>query len=305
MKFGILGAGAVGGYFGARLAEAGEEVAFVARGAHLQAIRNSGLRIESENGNICIKNSLVTDDPKEIGPVDYIFFAVKLFQTKEAAELATPMLGPNTTFVALQNGVECAHILSNAHSKDRVLNGTAYISAVIAEPGLIRQTGKFASFSFGEINGSYTGRCKHLKEACDGCGLNPKLSNQIDIPVWMKFVRIATMAGITGSTRKAIGELRNDPDIRIVIKALITEAVTVAQAKGIGIPDSTIEKELQQIDEFPAQMVASIVHDLNNGRPTELDWITGTLCRFGREMGVQTPTHEAIYATLKPYKDGV
>jgi 2-dehydropantoate 2-reductase len=304
MKFGILGAGAVGGYFGARLAEAGENVAFIARGAHLLAIREKGLRVESENGGACIQNAQATDDPTEVGPVDFILFAVKLFQTEESAELAAPMVGPNTTFVALQNGVECAETLARIHDKEKVLNGTSYISAVIAEPGLIRQTGKFASFSFGEADGSMSERGQRLKDACDRAGLNPNFSDKIDIAVWMKFVRICTMAGITSTTRKPIGELRSDPDIRRVIEASIHEAVAVARAKGVPLPDHAIAQELKGIDDFPAPMVASMVHDLNGGKRMELDWISGAVCRFGREVGVPTPTHDAFYAVLKPYKDG-
>lgn len=158
MKFGILGAGAVGGYFGARLAETGQDVAFIARGDHLKAIRERGLRIESENGDALIHPATATDNPADIGPVDYVFFAVKLFQTEEAAEFAKPLVGPNTALVAMQNGVECAGILSSVHGREKVLNGTSYISAVIAEPGLIRQTGTFASFAFGEQDGTMSER---------------------------------------------------------------------------------------------------------------------------------------------------
>lgn len=305
MKFGILGAGAVGGYFGARLAESGEDVAFIARGAHLNAIREKGLRIESANGDACITNSLATDNASEVGPVDFIFFAVKLFQTEEAAEFATPMVGPNTSFVCLQNGVECADTLARIHGSDKVLNGASYISAVIAEPGLIRQTGKFSSFSFGEADGSDSERGQRLKETCDRAGLAPTFSDKIDVLVWMKFVRIAMMAGITSVTRKPIGELRDDPDIRRVIEAAIEEAIAVARGKGIDLPDHAMAQELKQIDDFPAAMVASMVHDLNGGKPMELDWISGAVCRFGREVGVPTPTHDAFYAALKPYKDGV
>ena len=207
MKFAILGAGAVGGYFGARLAEAGEDVTFMARGAHLEAIRSTGLRIESENGEAHIHPAQASDDPAEVGPVDYVLFAVKLFQTEETAGFAKPLVGPNTTLVALQNGVECANVLSAVHGKERVLNGTSYIAAVIAEPGLIRQTGTFASFAFGEQDGTMSDRGQRLKEAADKAGLNPTYSSNVESLVWMKFLLIATMSSITTSTRKPIGEL--------------------------------------------------------------------------------------------------
>ena len=304
MKFAILGAGAVGGYFGARLAEAGEDVTFIARGAHLKAIRENGLRIESENGDAHIHPAQATDDPAEIGPVDYVLFAVKLFQTEEAGEFARPMVGANTAFVALQNGVECAATLSALHGPDKVLNGTSYISAVIAEPGLIRQTGTFASFAFGEQDGTMSERGQRLKEVSDKAGLKPTFSDSVETLVWMKFVLISTMSGITGTTRKPIGELRDDPDIRPVIEASLRESIAVGRAKGVALQENALEDHLGRIDDFPAPMVASLVHDLNGGKPLELDWFSGAIRRFGRETGVPTPTHDAFYATLKPHRDG-
>ncbi|MEC8137488.1 MAG: 2-dehydropantoate 2-reductase, partial [Pseudomonadota bacterium] len=263
MKFAILGAGAVGGYFGARLAEAGEDVTFMARGAHLEAIRSTGLRIESENGDAHIHPAQVSDDPAEVGPVDYVLFAVKLFQTEETAGFAKPLVGPNTTLVALQNGVECANVLSAVHGKEKVLNGTSYIAAVIAEPGLIRQTGTFASFAFGEQDGTMSDRGQRLKEAADKAGLNPTYSLNVESLVWMKFLLIATMSSITTSTRKPIGELRDDPDIRPVIVASLEESIAVGQAMGVDLPENAMEQQLKRIAEFPAAMVASMYHDLH------------------------------------------
>lgn len=304
MKFGILGAGAVGGYFGARLAETGEDVTFIARGDHLKAIQETGFRVESENGDAHIHPATATDDPAKVGPVDYIFFAVKLFQTEEAAEFAKPMVGPNTAFVAMQNGVECAGALSQIHGPDKVMNGTSYISAVIAEPGLIKQTGTFASFAFGEQDGAMSERGQKLKQASDRAGLNPTFSDNVESLVWMKFLLIATMSGITTTTRKPIGELRDDPDIRKVIEASLRESIAVGRAKGVTLPDDAYEQQLKRISEFPAPMVASMVHDLNGGKRMELDWMSGAIRRFGQEVGIETPTHDAFYATLKPYMNG-
>ena len=304
MKFAILGAGAVGGYFGARLAEAGEDVTFMARGAHLEAIRSTGLRIESENGEAHIHPAQASDDPAEVGPVDYVLFAVKLFQTEEAAGFAKPLVGPNTTLVALQNGVECANVLSAVHGKEKVLNGTSYIAAVIAEPGLIRQTGTFASFAFGEQDGTMSDRGQRLKEAADKAGLNPTYSSNVESLVWMKFLLIATMSSITTSTRKPIGELRDDPDIRPVIVASLEESIAVGRAMGVDLPENAMEQQLKRIAEFPAAMVASMYHDLHANKPTELEWMSGAVRRFGKQCGIPTPTHDAFYAILKPYRDG-
>ena len=304
MKFAILGAGAVGGYFGARLAEAGEDVSFMARGAHLEAIRSTGLRIESENGEAHIHPAQASDDPAEVGPVDYVLFAVKLFQTEETAGFAKPLVGPNTTLVALQNGVECANVLSAVHGKERVLNGTSYIAAVIAEPGLIRQTGTFASFAFGEQDGTMSDRGQRLKEAADKAGLNPTYSSNVESLVWMKFLLIATMSSITTSTRKPIGELRDDPDIQPVIVASLEESIAVGRAMGVDLPENAMEQQLKRIAEFPAAMVASMYHDLHANKPTELEWMSGAVRRFGKQCGIPTPTHDAFYAILKPYRDG-
>ena len=304
MKFAILGAGAVGGYFGARLAEAGEDVTFMARGAHLEAIRSTGLRIESENGEAHIHPAQASDDPAEVGPVDYVLFAVKLFQTEETAGFAKPLVGPNTTLVALQNGVECANVLSAVHGKEKVLNGTSYIAAVIAEPGLIRQTGTFASFAFGEQDGTMSDRGQRLKEAADKAGLNPTYSSNVESLVWMKFLLIATMSSITTSTRKPIGELRDDPDIQPVIVASLAESIAVGRAMGVDLPENAMEQQLKRIAEFPAAMVASMYHDLHANKPTELEWMSGAVRRFGKQCGIPTPTHDAFYAILKPYRDG-
>ena len=304
MKFAILGAGAVGGYFGARLAEAGEDVTFMARGAHLEAIRSTGLRIESENGEAHIHPAQASDDPAEVGPVDYVLFAVKLFQTEETAGFAKPLVGPNTTLVALQNGVECANVLSAVHGKEKVLNGTSYIAAVIAEPGLIRQTGTFASFAFGEQDGTMSDRGQRLKEAADKAGLNPTYSSNVESLVWMKFLLIATMSSITTSTRKPIGELRDDPDIQPVIVASLEESIAVGRAMGVELPEDAMEQQLKRIADFPAAMVASMYHDLHANKPTELEWMSGAVRRFGKQCGIPTPTHDAFYAILKPYRDG-
>ncbi|MEE3092648.1 MAG: 2-dehydropantoate 2-reductase [Pseudomonadota bacterium] len=304
MKFAILGAGAVGGYFGARLAEAGEDVTFMARGAHLEAIRSTGLRIESENGEAHIHPAQASDDPAEVGPVDYVLFAVKLFQTEEAAGFAKPLVGPNTTLVALQNGVECANVLSAVHGKEKVLNGTSYIAAVIAEPGLIRQTGTFASFAFGEQDGTMSDRGQRLKEAADKAGLNPTYSSNVESLVWMKFLLIATMSSITTSTRKPIGELRDDPDIRPVIVASLEESIAVGRAMGVDLPEDAMEQQLKRIADFPGAMVASMYHDLHANKPTELEWMSGAVRRLGKQCGIPTPTHDAFYAILKPYRDG-
>lgn len=304
MKFAILGAGAVAGYFGARLDAAGEDVTYIARGAHLEAIRSGGLRIESANGDLHIDPAKATDDPAEIGPVDYVILAVKLFDTEASGAMAKPLLGPGTTVVTLQNGVESVDVLSGILGAEHVMGGTAYISSVIAEPGLIRQTGTFATMVFGEADGSRSERGEKLEAACRGAGFDVEFSTAIETRVWMKFLILVAMSGITSVTRKPVGELRDDPEIRRLYENAIAEAGEVGRARGISLPKDAVEKQMAAVDNFPPEMVASMVHDLNGGKRMELDWLSGAVCRLGREAGIATPVHDTLYAALKPYKDG-
>ncbi|MDP6389568.1 MAG: 2-dehydropantoate 2-reductase [Alphaproteobacteria bacterium] len=304
MKFAILGAGAVAGYFGARLDAAGEDVTHIARGAHLEAIRSSGLRVESANGDLHIDPAKATDDPAEIGPVDYVIFAVKLFDTEASGAMAKPLLGPGTTVVTLQNGVESVEVLSGILGAEHVMGGTAYISSVIAEPGLIRQTGTFATMVFGEADGGRSERGEKLETACRGAGFDVEFSEAIETRIWMKFLILVAMSGITSVTRKPVGELRHDPDIRRLYENAIAEAGEVGRRRGISLPEDAVAKQMAAVDNFPPEMVASMVHDLNGGKRLELDWLSGAVCRLGREAGVATPVHDTLYAALKPYKDG-
>ena len=304
MRFAIFGAGAVGGYLGAHLAAAGEDVVFVARGAHLDAMRDKGLRIESPNGDLHIHPVQATDNPADIGPVDVVLFAVKLFDTAATAEACRPLMGPETTVVGLQNGVEAHDIIGGILGPDRVMGGTIYIAAVVAEPGLIRQTGTFAKMIFGKVDGRSSERGMAIEAACRAAGLDATFSDAVLSEIWMKFVVLVALSGVTTSTRKPLGQLRADPDTRALLQNAIDEAVAVGRAGGVSLPDDAAARQMAVLDGFPTDMVASMLHDLNAGKRMELDYLSGAVGRLGRQFGVTTPVHDTLYAALKPYKDG-
>ena len=304
MRIAILGPGGVGGYFGGRLAAAGEDVTFIARGAHLKAIRDTGLRVESANGDFHVHPARATDDPATVGPVDAVLFAVKLFDTEAAAEFARPLVGPDTVVVNLQNGVESEAITAGILGPDRVMGGVAYIAAVIAEPGLVRQTGAFARLVFGEMDGTLSDRGRRLEDACRRAGIEATLSPQVQVEIWRKFLMLAAVSSITTATRRPIGALRGDPDLRRLFADAIAEAAAVGRASGVALPPDAEAATMTLLDGLPAPMVASMVHDLNAGRRLELDRLGGAVVRLGRALGVPTPVHAALYAVLKPYSDG-
>lgn len=304
MRIAVFGAGAVGGYFGARLAAAGEDVHFVARGAHLNAIRTNGLRIESPNGDLTLHPAQATDDPASIGPVDYIMFAVKLFDTEAVARACKPLMGPDTTVLALQNGVETEEILGRVLGDDRVMGGTVYIAAVITEPGLIKQTGAFARIVYGELDGSMSSRGRAFEAACKKAGIDVNFSPAVLTEIWMKFIVLVALSGVTTVTRKPVGLLRADPDTRMLLQNSIAEAAAVGRARGVTLPDDAVQRQMAVLDGWPPEMVASMLHDLNGGKRMELDHLSGAIARLGRRYGVPTPIHDTLYAALKPYKDG-
>lgn len=304
MRIGVFGAGAVGAYFGGRLAEAGEEVTFIARGAHLDAIRRDGLRVESPNGDIHIQPARATDDPSEAGPVDYLLFAVKLFDTEKTAEACRPMVGPDTTVVCLQNGVESEEAIGRILGAEHVMGGTVYIASVIAAPGLVRQTGSFARMIFGEMDGRRSERGAVLEAACKKAGIDVTFSESVETEIWMKFVVLVALSGVTTVTRRPVGVLRADPDTRALFRNAIGEAIAVGRAHGVALPDDALDRQMAVVDGWPHDMVASMLHDLNAGKRMELDYFSGAVCRLGRAGDVPTPVHDVLYAALKPYKEG-
>jgi len=304
MRIAVVGSGGVGGYFGGRLAAAGSEVSFLARGAHLEALRSRGLRIHSPLGDLQLPQVHATDDPYSIGPVDVAFFTVKLYDTDSGLMLLPPLIGADTVVVPFQNGVDSVERLMGAVGAAHTAGGTAYVAAVVAEPGVIRHTAN-ARLTFGELDGSRSDRLSRLQEACGAAGFSARLSERIDVDIWKKFMLLSGTSGMTASTRKSLGLIREDADMRALLFKLMHETTAVGRAAGIDLPEDFAMELDRSIAAFPPTMKASMANDLEAGRPLELDWLAGKVVALGRKYGVPTPAQEAVYAILKPYRTGL
>ena len=304
MRVAVIGAGGVGGYFGGRLAASGADVHFLARGRHLQALQNDGLRIDSPKGNVHVKPVNATDDPKTIGPVDVVLFTVKLYDLDSALQLLPPLIGPDTVVVPFQNGVESVDAVTRTVGKPHVAGGTAYVMAVISEPGVIRHTA-MDQLIFGELDGRRSARLEGLLAASEKAGFQGILSDHIDVDIWTKFSRLTTFSGMTAVTRSPMGPLRDDPELFEMMMTATREAAGVAAKKGIQLPASFMEDTIKIIRNSPPNTKSSMLEDLERGRPLELPWLSGAVARFGHELGVPTPTHQFIAAVLKPFVRGV
>jgi 2-dehydropantoate 2-reductase len=303
MRIAILGSGGVGGYFGGRLAAAGADVAFIARGAHLAALRNGGLRIESPQGNLRLGRVNATDEPSEIGPVDIVFFTVKLYDTEEAVRMLPALIGPDTLVLPFQNGVDSAEVLARGVGRQHVAGGTAYVAAVIAEPGLIRHTA-MGRLIFGPLDGVRSPLLEELLEACRLAGFDATLSDQIMVDVWAKFARLSVFSGMTAVTRCSIGPLRDDPELSAMMRAALQESIAVARAKKVPLPESIMADIEAATAALPTNARSSMLEDLERGRPLELPWLSGAVVRIGQEVGVHTPVHRFITTVLGPHVDG-
>ena len=304
MRIAVMAAGAVGGYFGARLAAAGHDVIFFARGRHLNAIRSKGLMIESPLGDLHLSNVSVTDGPAGIAPVDLALFAVKLWDTEQAAEQLRPLVGRDTRVITLQNGVDSVERLSPILGEEAVVGGSTYLVTVIAEPGVIRHTSAFARIRCGRLDG----RPDHILTAyvneLRSSGLDVTLSEDMRTEIWQKFVLLSGTSGITASTRQPLGPIRTDPDMRALFFRLMAETKAVAEAAGVRFPPDFSEDLVRTVEAFPPTMRASRAHDLERANRLELDWLAGKVVTLGRKYGVPTPANDAVYAILKPYRMG-
>jgi 2-dehydropantoate 2-reductase len=303
MRLAIVGAGGVGGYFGGRLAAAGVDVSFVARGKHLEALRANGLRIESPFGHLHLPRVTATADPAGIGPVDVVFFAVKLYDTDTAAALLPPLVGRDTVVIPYQNGVESVDTLTRAVGRPHVAGGTAYVAAVVSEPGVIRHTA-MDTIVFGELDGARSPRLERLLAACGPAGFHATLSEQIQSDIWAKFVRLSVFSGMTAVTRCPIGPIRDNPDLLAMAQAAALETMTVARARGVSLSSRVFDDMMTNMSTLPATAKSSMLEDLERGRRLELPWLSGAVVRMGREHGVDTPIHRFITTVLAPHVDG-
>jgi 2-dehydropantoate 2-reductase len=301
MRIAVVGAGGVGGGFGAALAKAGADVTFIARGAHLAAMKSQGLKILGGRGETHLVPTQATDNPADVGIVDIVLFCVKLWDVESAGQHIKPLVGANTAVIPLQNGIDAAERLTPILGSNAVMGGVAQISASITGPGVIQQVGTFMRMIFGELDGKRSKRGEDLLALCLKAGFDATLSEQILTDLWMKFILLATNASITAATRQPIGKLRDDPDIRPMFMAAYQETIDVGRAKGIALPGNALEKIVEFNAHAPPTMKASMALDLDRGNRLELPWLGGKVVQLGRELGVPTPTHTTLFAMLKPY----
>jgi 2-dehydropantoate 2-reductase len=305
MKIAAMAAGAVGGYFGARLAADGHDVFFIARGANLDAIRTNGLRIESVHGDLHLPKVNVTDDPKSVGPVDVVLFAVKLWDTEKAAELTRPMVGANTRVITVQNGIDSVERMQPILGAERVVGGVAYIATTIAAPGVIKHTSQFATMHYGRTDK----RPDPVLDAFTAAGKKAKcdvdISRDIDVELWQKFVFLTAMAGATASRRSPIGPIVATDEGRRFFRALMDEARAVGKASGVDVGETFVEQRMDFVlHKVEPGMKASMAHDLERGNRIELDWLSGKVAALGDKYGIDTPASDEVVAKLKPYRMG-
>jgi 2-dehydropantoate 2-reductase len=304
MRIAIMATGAVGGYFGARLAAAGHEVHFVARGDNLEALRSKGLKVESVLGNVHLPAPHATDDPARIGPVDVVLFAVKLWDTEKAAHQALPLIGPHTRVIPLQNGIDGPDRLKPILGADAVVPGSAYIATVLSAPGVVSHTSAFARMIVGRSDGKPDAPLAAFVEAAKAADIDITMSEMIDRERWQKFVFLVGLSGATATTRMPLGPILQDPDTRAFFHELMREVVTVGRAKGVPIPPGFADDRLRFGESSPPTFKASMLHDLERGNRLELDWLAGYVVKVGRELGVATPSNEAVYRVLKLHRMG-
>ena len=300
MRIGVFGVGGVGGYFGARLARAGEEVVFIARGAHLAAIRDRGLIVETSADRFEVHPAMATDDPAAAGPVDVVLLVVKAWQVPDAARALAPMLGPRTFVVPMQNGVEAARQLVDVLGAERVLGGLCGTISFVAGPGHIRSVGETNFVRFGELDNRPSERAERLRDAFARAGVKAEIPADIHVALWEKFVFVVSVGGLGAVTRAPIGVLRAQPETRRLLEDSMREIAAVAHARRIPLTDDTVERTMAFADRLAPSGTASLQRDIVDGKPSELEAWNGAVVRLGREAGVSTPLHAFIYHCLLP-----
>jgi 2-dehydropantoate 2-reductase len=304
MKIAIMGSGGVGGYFGAKLALAGNDVTFIARGAHLDAIRNNGLLVKTDTAELKVAPARATDDPATIGPVDVVLFTTKLYDTADAAEQLKPVIGPDTFVITIQNGISGADLIGAVLGRGRVLDGSTYIVSHLEGPGVIRHMGQYQKIVFGERDGSLTARGKAFEQVCRDAGIDVEFSDKVQTTLWEKFIPLTVMSGMTALTRLPIGPILADPELGAMVDAAVTEAVNVGRAKGVPLHDNIAERVQKTVRLAPYDTKSSMLVDLERGKKMELPWLSATVASLGEALGVPTPTHKLIATVLKLHAGG-
>jgi 2-dehydropantoate 2-reductase len=305
MRIAAMAAGAVGGYFGARMAAAGHDVFFIARGTHLAAIKNNGLKIESVHGDIHLVTPNVTDDPATVGPVDIVLFAVKLWDTEKAAQLAKPLVAPATRVITLQNGVDSVERIAPILGAEQTVGGAAYIATTIETPGVIKQTSSFAMLRFGRADRRADATLQAFLDAGLAAKIDIAMPADINRELWQKFAFLTAMAGSTASLRSSIGPIVADPELRGFFRKLLEEAFAIAKAKGVALDPAYIEERMAFVTgKVEPGMKASMAHDLERGNRLELDWLNGKVRAFGRALNIPTPANDTVFTVLKLHRSG-
>ncbi len=301
MRVAIFGAGGVGGYFGGRLAQAGEDVTFIARGPHLEALRDNGLQVQSVAGDFVVQPAQATDDPATIGRVDVVLVAVKAWQVPQAAAMMAPLIGSNTVVVPLENGVEAPDQLAAELGREHVAGGLCRIISYIAAPGVIHHVGAEPYVAFGELDNRLSRRLERLRAAFDrATGVTAEIPTDVKVAMWRKFLLIATFSGVGAVTRAPIGVVRSRPETRAMLQQALREIYDVGRARGVALDEEAIEAATTFMDDLPPEATASMQRDILEGRPFELESQNGAVVRLGAEAGVETPLHRFIYSALLP-----
>jgi 2-dehydropantoate 2-reductase len=307
MKFSILGSGAVGGYYGAKLVRAGHDVTFIARGAHLSAIRERGLEIRSPALGDFTIHAPAEDDTTRIGIVDVVIVAVKAYDNQSALPLIAPMIGPQTTIMPLQNGVDSTHELAGRFGEAPVVGGVTYIATALAAPGVIEQTGTHRRIVFGEVFGTLprvTDRVSAIRDALAGADIQAEAVEDGRVPIWEKFIFLVSLAGFTGASRLPIGPVWGDPIIRERFLDSCREIERLARAEGVPVAADIIERISAYAGGIPATMRSSLLIDLAQGKRIEVEQLQGSVVRRAARLGVPSPITSTLYAVLKPWADG-
>lgn len=304
MRIAIMGSGGVGGYFGAKLARAGCDVTFIARGTHLEAMQKHGLMVESKAGNIQVEAPQVTDDPASIGKVDLVLFGVKLWDTEAAAKSIVPLVGPQTAVVSFQNGVQKDEQLRAVVGDNAVVGGVCYIAATIARPGVIQHSGAMQKLVFGEYGNKGATRTQAFLEACKKAGIDAEVSADIRRATWEKFVFLVGLSATTATMRVPVGTVRTNPRARAMLLDAMKEVVAVGRAEGVALAEDFADNRLAFCDSLPPEMNASMRNDLERGNRLEVEWLSGDVVARGQRLGVPTPVNRTVYDILGVHAQG-
>lgn len=300
MKIAVIGAGGVGGYYGGLLAQQGEDVTFVARGAHLEAIRDRGLQIKSIHGDVTIAPAKATHSLREIGLVDLVLFCVKTYDTEHSAQEIPSLLGSNALVLSLQNGIDAAQRIGKVVGMEHMIAGATWISSTVESPGVIKQVSQFRRIVLGELDGHITPRIQAVYEAFQNTGITVEITENILKVIWTKFVFISAASSLGSLTRLPLGEYRSVLETRSLMVGLMKEVEAVARGEGIALDPDVVEKSLEFIDGAAPQIKASMQHDVDAGHRSELESMVGVIGRKGREAGIATPITDMVYAALLP-----